>query len=155
MKTTLYFDIESSEIITTTQLEAEFKRMKAENPDEYPYSFPEFVNDCLTINNGSLYPVNVNAESGKLFISYGTRNPVTSWEITAEVNKLYRGSAANNAVLDIAESVIFDQGVNLAKFDGEKADFIKEVEPRIPFKSIKEQIESAIISVAKDYNLLT
>lgn len=155
MKTTLYFDIESREIITAAQLEAEFNRMKAESPEEYPYSFPEFVNDCLTINNGSLYPVSVNAEGGNLFISYGTRSPVTAWEITAEVNKLYRGSTANNAILDIAESVIFDQGINLAEFNGEKADFIKEVKSRIPFKSIKEQIENAIISVAKDYNLLT
>lgn len=50
----IFVDIESGEKITLTQLESEFNSLRAEQPDEYNYSFPEYINNCLTLHNGTL-----------------------------------------------------------------------------------------------------
>ena len=49
-----FHDIESNEIITKFQLLEEFENLKKENPSEFAYSFPEYIENCLTINNGTL-----------------------------------------------------------------------------------------------------
>lgn len=48
-----YKDIESGDIITEAELQAEFAEMQAENPDEYNYTFPEYIRNC-TAKNGFL-----------------------------------------------------------------------------------------------------
>ena len=47
-------DIESGEYITLKTLYSEYMTMKREQPEEYDYSFTEYVNNCLTVNNGTL-----------------------------------------------------------------------------------------------------
>lgn len=49
-----YYDIEQEKYISREQLKNTFEQLKTENPDEYNYSFPHFVMNCLTSNNGSL-----------------------------------------------------------------------------------------------------
>ncbi len=53
-KRTMYFDIESGEYVTTEQLRKEYEQFRKEQPEEYGYSFPEYVRNCLTENNGTL-----------------------------------------------------------------------------------------------------
>lgn len=48
-----YKDIESGDIITEAELQAEFAEMQAENPDEYNYSFSDYIRNC-TAKNGFL-----------------------------------------------------------------------------------------------------
>ena len=50
----MYRDIESGEIVTESQLFAEYKRFQQEQPDEYNYSFSDYVQNCLVENNGTL-----------------------------------------------------------------------------------------------------
>ena len=52
-----FHDIESGEIITEEQLLKEFNILKSEQPAEYNYTFPEFIMNCLTSNNGTLEKV--------------------------------------------------------------------------------------------------
>lgn len=54
----MFFDIESGEYITTEQLFSEYIENRKSNPDEYSYSFPEYVKNCLTVNNGTLEKIN-------------------------------------------------------------------------------------------------
>ena len=49
-----YYDIESGEVITREQLFKEYKHNREIMPDEYNYSFDEYVNNCMTANNGTL-----------------------------------------------------------------------------------------------------
>lgn len=51
-----FHDIESGEAVTLATLRKEYDRMKAEQPDEYGYTFPEYVSNCMTWNNGTLQP---------------------------------------------------------------------------------------------------
>ena len=48
-----FIDTESGNIITESELKAEFDEMKAESPDEYNYSFGEYIRNC-TAKNGFL-----------------------------------------------------------------------------------------------------
>ena len=50
----MYTDIETGEHVTTEQLYTEYLHMKQEQPEEYSYSFPEYIQNCLTENNGTL-----------------------------------------------------------------------------------------------------
>ena len=50
----MYIDIESGKTVTTEQLYTEYMHMKREQPSEYDYTFPEYVRNCLTENNGTL-----------------------------------------------------------------------------------------------------
>lgn len=50
----MYIDIESNEIITKEQLYIEYMENKKNNPSEYNYSFSEYIENSLTINNGTL-----------------------------------------------------------------------------------------------------
>ena len=50
----MYFDIESNQIVTREQLFAEYQTMKESYPEEYGYTFPEYVKNCLTSSNGTL-----------------------------------------------------------------------------------------------------
>ena len=54
----MYFDIESNEIITTEQLYAEYMENLENLPEEFNYTFPEYIRNCLTNNNGSLEKIN-------------------------------------------------------------------------------------------------
>ena len=49
----LYKCTESDEILTETQLQAEFETLKAEEPEIYNYSFAEYIKNC-TSKNGFL-----------------------------------------------------------------------------------------------------
>jgi len=50
----MYIDIETNEIITTEQLFSEYESMRSAQPEEYNYSFADYVHNCLTENNGTL-----------------------------------------------------------------------------------------------------
>lgn len=50
----MYIDIETGDVVTVAQLRKEYEQMKQEQPEEYGYSFPEYVRNCLTENNGTL-----------------------------------------------------------------------------------------------------
>lgn len=50
----IFKDIESGETITLEQLEKEYYMLKLEDPESYDYSFDEYINNCLTRNNGTL-----------------------------------------------------------------------------------------------------
>lgn len=49
-----FYDIESGKTITREQLFEEYKQNQKIMPDEYNYSFDEYVNNCLTSHNGTL-----------------------------------------------------------------------------------------------------
>lgn len=50
-----FYDIESREIISEAELLQEFLRLAEENPTEYKnVTFGQYLNNCLTINNGTL-----------------------------------------------------------------------------------------------------
>ena len=49
----LYRDTENGEILTEAQLQKEFETLKAEEPDEYNYTFKEYLQNC-TSKNGFL-----------------------------------------------------------------------------------------------------
>ena len=55
----MFIDINSGEIVTANQLREEFEMLRHEQPDEYNYSFEEYIRNCKTENNGTLedYPV--------------------------------------------------------------------------------------------------
>ena len=46
----LYRCTETDEILTEEQLKAEFEILKAEEPESYDYTFPQFINNCLSKN---------------------------------------------------------------------------------------------------------
>lgn len=48
--TNLYRDTENGNIITIDELAAEFDELKATTPDEYDYSFIQYLNNCLSKN---------------------------------------------------------------------------------------------------------
>ena len=50
----MYIDIETNEIISTEQLLAEYESMRSAQPEEYNYSFADYVHNCMTENNGTL-----------------------------------------------------------------------------------------------------
>ena len=51
----MWIDENSNEIITAVQLRKEFETLKQEYPDEYNYSFEEYIANC-TGKNGTLTP---------------------------------------------------------------------------------------------------
>lgn len=53
----LFQDTESGEIISEKQLEEEFTALKEQSPDEYNYSFGEYIKNC-TNKNGFLKEIN-------------------------------------------------------------------------------------------------
>ena len=54
MKSKLFKDIETGELITVEQLQVEFNMLRAAQPEEYGYTFADYINNCLTVNNGTL-----------------------------------------------------------------------------------------------------
>ena len=55
----MWIDIETGEIVTAEQLRIEYEQAKENQPDEYGYSFEEYIQNCKTENNGTLedYPL--------------------------------------------------------------------------------------------------
>ena len=53
MSAKLFFDIESGETVTLDQLYREYQ-MNVQNGNTAPCTFPEYVTNCLTRNNGTL-----------------------------------------------------------------------------------------------------
>lgn len=53
----IFYDFEQDEYITKGELFRIFNQLKEENPSEYNYSFPHFVANCMSINNGSLWTI--------------------------------------------------------------------------------------------------
>ena len=50
-----FHDTESRESISETELLEEFVKLSQENPTEYgSITFGQYINNCLTINNGTL-----------------------------------------------------------------------------------------------------
>ena len=52
----LYWDVEDQRIHTEEELRKDFEQFKADQPDEYDYSFAEYLRNCLS-KNGSLYRI--------------------------------------------------------------------------------------------------
>lgn len=53
-----FFDTESRQFISETELLQEFIKLSQENPTEYGnITFGQYLNNCLTINNGTLTEV--------------------------------------------------------------------------------------------------
>lgn len=51
----VYFDIESGKTVTIDQLKTEYIESIKNNPKEFiNVSFPEYIENCLTENNGTL-----------------------------------------------------------------------------------------------------
>lgn len=50
-------DIESNEIVTIEQLKSEYDQLKKSDPETFDYSFAEYIENCLTRNNGTLEKV--------------------------------------------------------------------------------------------------
>ena len=48
-----FFDTETRETITETELKAIFDELKNDDPETYDYSFPEYIANC-TAKNGTL-----------------------------------------------------------------------------------------------------
>ncbi len=46
----MYYDDEYGAFISTAQLRSEFDDLKAEEPNEYSYSFEEYLENCLSKN---------------------------------------------------------------------------------------------------------
>lgn len=52
----IFFDTETRETITETELKAEFDELKAHDPETYDYSFTDYIRNC-TDKNGVLIQV--------------------------------------------------------------------------------------------------
>lgn len=53
-----FFDIDSHQFITETELLEEFIEISKANPTEYEnVTFGQYINNCLSINNGTLMEV--------------------------------------------------------------------------------------------------
>lgn len=53
-----FHDIESIRIVSETELLQEFIKLSQENPTEYGnMTFGQYLNNCLTINNGTLQEI--------------------------------------------------------------------------------------------------
>ena len=50
----LFYDIESSELVTLAQLKEEYNRNRKAQPEEFNYDFADYIRNCLTENNGTL-----------------------------------------------------------------------------------------------------
>ena len=50
MKTTLYKDTESGELVSRETLSKEFDELKAEAPEEYDYTFEQYLNNACSKN---------------------------------------------------------------------------------------------------------
>ena len=50
----MWIDINSNEIVTAVQLRKEYEENKKNQPEEYNYSFEDYIQNCLAKNNGSL-----------------------------------------------------------------------------------------------------
>ena len=53
MNEPIYYDIEKEEYITESELFEEYEGY-LDNPESENISFTQFINNCLTINNGTL-----------------------------------------------------------------------------------------------------
>lgn len=55
MKNRLWLDIETGELVTEAQLRREFIELQEDADSEYgEVTFEQYINNCLTINNGTL-----------------------------------------------------------------------------------------------------
>ena len=45
-----YRDIKTGNIITESELKSKFEEMKTENPEEYNYTFTEYIHNCSAKN---------------------------------------------------------------------------------------------------------
>ena len=54
-----WLDVETEEVITFEQLESEFNKLKAEQPEEYNYSFADYIRNCES-KNGTLEQIRDN-----------------------------------------------------------------------------------------------
>ena len=50
----MFLDIESGEKVTIGQLMEEYEQNRKKLPNEFNYSFDEYIANCLTENNGTL-----------------------------------------------------------------------------------------------------
>ena len=52
----MWFDVESREIVSEKQLFDEYNAFRKEQPEEYNYSFKEYIANCES-KNGTLIPI--------------------------------------------------------------------------------------------------
>ena len=64
----MWLDIEQGMLYTTEQLEQMFNELKKEQPEEYDYSFYEYLKSCSVRENGTLERV----LSVQVLTEYGT-----------------------------------------------------------------------------------
>ena len=50
MKTPIYGDTESGELVSLKTLKTEFRELKAEAPEEYNYTFEQYLNNACSKN---------------------------------------------------------------------------------------------------------
>lgn len=53
----MYIDTENNEIITESELYSEFIELSQNDPNEYNYTFKQYLNNCLS-KNGFLKKIN-------------------------------------------------------------------------------------------------
>ena len=58
----LYRDTENGNVLTESQLKAEFETLKANEPTTYDYTFSQYIKNC-TSKNGFLEEVNKNGKN--------------------------------------------------------------------------------------------
>jgi len=63
-----FFDTETRETITETELKAEFNELKNSDPETYNYSFPEYIANC-TSKNGVLIEI-LETQTGMLDVAF-------------------------------------------------------------------------------------
>lgn len=57
-----YFCIENQKVYSEQKLYDDFLQFQKENPEEYNYSFDEYIVNCKTENNGSLMTLDEKLE---------------------------------------------------------------------------------------------
>ena len=50
----LFYDVEQDEFVTVEQLEDEYNQFRLDEPENYDYPFSDYIENCLTKNNGTL-----------------------------------------------------------------------------------------------------
>lgn len=50
----MWIDTNTGEYITAVQLREEYEENRKNNPEEFNYSFEDYIQNCLTKNNGTL-----------------------------------------------------------------------------------------------------
>ena len=87
-----FYDFEQEKYVSETQLKAEYESLKAEDPEQYNYSFQHFINNCLSINNGSLHTLENHKKELLQLLKFYKEEPIIFkidiWTISDELEYL-------------------------------------------------------------------